>query len=91
MGWPLVPFPSPLGGGRGHAVTGLGLGVALVEVHGHFPHQLALAAEHRGMYTILNTCKTHIYTPVCGFINTCKEQTHYNSVNELVTCVESGA
>ena len=52
MGWALGPFPSPLGGGRGHAVTGLGLGVALVEVHGRLPLQLVPAAEHRGMYTI---------------------------------------
>ena len=90
MGWALAFFPSPLGGGRGHAVAGLGLDVALVEVHAHLSLQLAPAAVHRGMHTNLNTCK-NIYTPICGCIYTCKEQTHSSSVNELVTCVESSA
>ena len=88
MGWALALFPSPTGGSRGHAVAGLGLDVALVEVHARLPLQLAPAAVHRGMHTNLNTCKNR-YTPICGCIYTCKEQTHSSSVNELESLVHT--
>ena len=53
--------PSPWCGDRGHAVAGLGLDMALIEVH-PLPLQLLLAADRIGIHYYTYTTLTQIHT-----------------------------